>query len=101
MASTIRNKDPFDPEQFGKALKLTRERLGISCYLIDGETDIGRPYLSRIESGLKQPSRISVLKIGFSLFAHGLSLNQVDGLLQLAGFASIFTNDPHDPRVQV
>jgi transcriptional regulator with XRE-family HTH domain len=101
VASNFRNIDPFEPEIFGKALLLTRKRLGVSAYRIDAQTDIGRPYLSRIESGKKSPSRITVLKIGISLFSHGLSLHQIDGLLVLAGYSPLLTGDAHDPRVKV
>lgn len=87
--------------KFGRAFAATRKRLGLSNYTIANETGARREFLGRIEKGKKRPSRITVLRIGFSCFKRGLTLEQVDGLLVLAGYAPIFGGEPEDPTEEV
>ena len=101
MTPPIRTIDPWDPTKFGRAFAATRRRLKLSNYKIDKETGARREFLGRIEKGEKRPGRVTVLRIGFSGFKRGLTLGQVDGLLVLAGYAPIFTDDPEDPTVDV
>ena len=86
---------------FGKAFAATRKRLELSNYEIEKETGARREFLGRIEKGDKHPSRITVLRIGFSGFKRGLTLGQIDGLLITAGYAPIFTDDPEDPTDEI
>ena len=97
MTPPIRTIDPWDPLTFGRIFTATRKRLGVSNYQIAKETGARREHLGRIEKGTKRASRITVLRIGISLFRHGLTLGQIDGLLVSAGFGPIFSDDPEDP----
>jgi transcriptional regulator with XRE-family HTH domain len=77
--------------EFARVLKKLRARSGKSRYELSKLTALDQAFLGRLETGEKNPSRDTVLKLGFALVHNNntVTLDDIDELLLAAEFAPL------------
>ena len=77
--------------EFGKKLQRLREKAGKSRYELSKLTALDQAFLGRLETGEKNPSRDTILKLGFALVHNNntITLDDIDELLLAAEFAPL------------
>ncbi len=76
---------------FGDKLQNLRKKSGKSRYRLWQLTGLDRAFLSRLETGKKNPSRNTVMLLGLAL-VHGcgeITCDEIDELLLAAGYAPL------------
>jgi transcriptional regulator with XRE-family HTH domain len=78
-------------DKFSETLYILRTRTGKSRYRLWQLTGLDQAFLSRLETGEKNPSRNTVLLLGLALVhdCNQISCNDVDELLISAGYAPL------------
>ena len=82
------------PSEFSRRLLALRTKSGKSRYKIAQYSGLDGSYVHRLESGEKRnPSRDTVMKLGFALVAgcSEVTMDDVNALLLAAGYAPIRT----------
>ena len=80
------------PSQFGVVFGRFLIEFGVSKYKISSYSNIGEPYLGRLQSNERQnPSWLTVIKIGFAFvhYSAEFQMEHVNELLHAAGFAPL------------
>ena len=77
--------------EFGEKLQRLRKKAGKSRYELSKLTALDQAFLGRLETGVKNPSRDTVLKLGFALVHNNtaITLDDIDELLMAAEFAPL------------
>jgi predicted transcriptional regulator len=80
-----------DTMEFPRVLKKLRTKSGKSRYELSKLTALDQAFLGRLETGEKNPSRDTVLKLGFALVHNNtaITLDDIDELLLAAEFAPL------------
>ena len=77
--------------EFAKVLKKLRLKSGKSRYELSKLTALDQSFLGRLETGEKNPSRNTVLKLSLALVHNNssITLDDIDELLMAAEFAPL------------
>jgi XRE family transcriptional regulator, regulator of sulfur utilization len=62
-----RNEARIAAQAFGAAVRSTRLRLGITQETLADQSQLARTYLSGVESGLRNPTVVSIVRIASAL----------------------------------
>lgn len=82
----VKKTPAHTPTTFGTALKMFRERKGVSQSKLSETAECDHSYISRLESGARMPTREAVFALGQSLH---LKDSDIDILFAAAGFMPV------------
>lgn len=71
------------PTEFGYTLKILREKRGVSQSKLAEKAEFDHSYVSRLESGAREPTREAVLRLGEAL---RVSDDELNGMLISSNF---------------